>query len=698
MLEAFFEPQSVAVIGASRDTTKLGYGILRNIIESGFQGAIYPINPKANEIMGLQAYPSVLAVPGPIDLAVIVVPEQYVLAVLEECGQKGVKGVIVISAGFREAGLEGLHRERQLSEIASQHGIRVIGPNCLGIIDTITPLNASFAAGMPKRGNIAFMSQSGALCTAILDWALAEGIGFSRFVSLGNKADVEETDLLRVWGDDPHTRVIIAYIEGINDGQEFLETARQVTRKRPVIAIKSGTTQAGARAVSSHTGSLAGSERAYQAAFQQAGILRAQSILDLFDWATAFASQPLIKGGRLAVVTNAGGPGILATDAIERAGLQLASLAPETIQRLRARLPEAAAVLNPVDVLGDAGHEVYSFALETVLQDPNVDGVIAILAPQVMTPIVEMGQVVGEVASRYDKPVFGCFMGEAKMRAGAQALWERGVPNYGFPERAVAAMKAMVTYRNRLNRRPLDVQPLQVDRNRVAQVLDQARAEGRVSLGEAEAREVLLAYGFTLPRSELARNADEAVAHAEAIGYPVAMKIASPDILHKSDIGGVKLNLGDATAVRDAFDLMTLRAARFMPEAEIWGVLVQEMVRPGRELIVGMSRDPQFGPLVACGLGGIYVEVLRDVAFRLAPLDARDAREMLEELRSYQLLRGVRGERPADLDAIVDAILRVSQLVTDFPEIVELDVNPLVVHEKGAVAIDVRLALKGPGG
>ncbi len=698
MLEAFFEPKSVAVIGASRNPTKLGYGILKNILESGFQGAIYPVNPKADEILDLPAYASVLDVPDPIDLAVIVVPDRFVLDVMEECGKKGVKGVIIISAGFREAGLEGVHRERRLSEIARQYGIRVIGPNCLGVIDTITPINASFAPGMPRRGDIAFMSQSGALCTAVLDWSVAEGIGFSRFVSLGNKADVEETDLLRAWGDDPHTKVIIAYIEGINDGREFLETARQVTRKRPVIAIKSGTTQAGSRAVSSHTSSLAGSERAYQAAFHQAGILRAQSILDLFDWATAFASQPLIKGDRLAIVTNAGGPGILATDAIERAGLHLASLTSETTARLRSRLAEAAAVLNPVDVLGDAGPEEYGFALETVLQDPNVDGVIAILAPQVLTPVVEMGRVVSEVARRHDKPVFGCFMGEARMRAGVEELWKWGVPNYGFPERAVAAMKAMVSYRQRVNRPPLEVTRFEVDRERVAQVLDRAKAEGRVALGEAEAREVALAYGLTMPRSALARSAEEAVAHAQAIGYPVAMKIASPDILHKSDIGGVKLNLMDATEVRDAFDLMTLRAARYMPEAEIWGVLVQEMVQPGRELIVGMSRDPQFGPLVACGLGGIYVEVLKDVAFRLAPLDARDAREMLEELRSYQLLRGVRGERPSDLEAVVDAILRVSQLVTDFPGIVELDVNPLVVHERGAVAIDVRLALKGTGG
>jgi acetyltransferase len=694
MLDAFFNPRSVALVGASRDETKLGFAILRNVVESGYRGAVYPINPKADEVLGLKCYPSVLDVPDPIDLAVIVIPDRLVLPALQDCGQKGIPGVIIISAGFREAGLEGVHRERQVTELARKFGMRVVGPNCLGIIDTVIPLNASFAAGMPETGDIAFMSQSGALCTAILDWSLAEGIGFSRFVSLGNKADVEETDLLKAWSDDDATRVIIAYIEGINDGQEFVETARRVTRQKPVIAIKSGTTQAGARAVSSHTGSLAGSERAYDAAFRQSGVLRARSLLDLFDWATAFAWQPLPRGNRLAVVTNAGGPGILASDQIERLGLQLAGLGQETVEKLRHRLPAAANVLNPIDVLGDAGKEVYAFALETALQDPNVDGVIAILAPQVYTPIEETGQVVGQVAARYDKPVVGCFMGEARMRAGIDALKAHRVPNYSFPERAVAVLRAMADHRDWLARPALEVEPFDVNRERVTELFQKVRAEGRVSLGEAEARQVIDAYGFRLPRSELARTPDEAVALAESISYPVALKLASPDILHKSDIGGVKLRLADATAVRDAFDLIVFRATRFMPEADIWGCLVQEMVAPGREMIVGMSRDPQFGPLVVCGMGGIYVEVLKDVAFRLAPLSRQDAREMLTELRSYQLLRGVRGERPADLEAIADAVVRVAQLVTDFPEIVELDINPLVVHEKGAVAIDVRLVLR----
>lgn len=693
MLDAFFCPNAVAVIGASRNEAKLGYGILKNIMDSGYPGTIYPINPKADEILGLRCYPSVLAVPGAIALAVVVVPERFVLDVLEECGQKGVEGIIIISAGFREAGLEGVRRERQLTAIAHQVGMRLIGPNCLGVIDTHCPLNASFAAGMPHRGEIAFMSQSGALCTAILDWALAEGIGFSRFVSLGNKADVEETDLLQAWQGDPHSRAIIAYIEGIADGQRFMEVARQVTRGTPVIAIKSGTTEAGAKAVSSHTGSLAGSERAYEAAFKQSGILRADSLENLFDWAMAFSYQPLIRGDRLAVVSNAGGPGIMATDALARAGLRLASLRRETAERLQAQMPDAANVLNPIDVRGDADVDDYAFALETVLQDENVDGVIAILAPQVMTRIVETAEVVVAVAARHDKPVFGCFMGEAQMQAGARFLMEHRVPNYPFPGRAAGAAAAMWRYRQWLEGPPLEVETFPVEREKVREVFDRARTEGRVALGEAEARAAIQAYGLSVPRSELARTADEAVALAGEIGYPVALKIASPEILHKTDIGGVKLNLDGAEAVRDAFDLMIYRASRYMPEAEVWGALVQEMVPPGREVIVGMSRDPQFGPLLMFGMGGIYVEVLKDVSFRLAPVSRREARSMTEEIRSYHLLRGVRGEKPSDLEAIIETILRVSQLVTDFPEIVEMDINPLMVHEKGAVAIDVRLAL-----
>jgi len=695
MLEAFFNPRSVAVIGASRSKEKLGHGVLANLIEYGYPGQIYPINPKADEILGLKCYPSVLDVPGPIDLAIVVIPAQFVAAVLEECGQKGVKGVVIISAGFREAGREGVKRERKIVDIAKRYKMRLVGPNCLGIIDTVCPLNASFAAGMPPKGTIAFMSQSGALCTAILDWALAAGIGFSHFVSLGNKADVAEVDLLEAWENDPHSNVILTYIEGLPAGRKFMEVARRVTRRIPVIAVKAGTTSAGSRAVSSHTGSLAGSERAYEAAFRQSGVLRAESIQHLFDYSLAFAYQPVLRGKRIAIVTNAGGPGVMATDALEREGLSLASLSRDTIEFLRTHLPPAANIYNPVDVLGDALADRYGLALEAVLKDKNVDGVIVILTPQVMTKIEETARLVGEIAARYDKPVLGCFMGEAKVSAGIKILNEHKIPNYPFPERAVGAMRAMMDYRRWLERPPLKVEEFEVDREKVKEIFAQVRAEGRVTIGDAEAREIMQAYGIPIPQSKLARTPEEAVEIAEEIGYPVVMKVASPDILHKTDIGGVKLNIASATDVRDAFDLLVYRATRFMPDAEIWGCLVQEMVKEAKEVIVGMNCDPQFGPLVMFGLGGIYVEALRDVSFRVAPFSRQEAEEMIREIRSYELLKGVRGERPADIAAIVDCLLRVSQLATDFPEIVELDINPLMVKEAGggAVAVDMRLVL-----
>ncbi len=695
MLEMLSDPQSVAVIGASRNERKLGYGVLSNIIKYGYQGRIYPVNPKADEILGLKCYPSVLDVPDPIDLAVIVIPRKYVAASLEECGQKGIKGAIIITAGFREVGSEGMKMEQELIAIARRYGMRLVGPNCLGIIDTVAKLNASFAAGMPHPGSIAFMSQSGALCTAVLDMSLGQQVGFSRFVSLGNKADLNEIDFIEAWRDDPHSKVIMAYLEGITDGTRFIRVAREVTKHKPIIAIKSGTTSAGSRAVSSHTGTLAGSERAYEAAFNQTGIIRANSVQDLFDYSIAFARQPPLSSNRIAIVTNAGGPGIMATDACERAGLQLASLKRKTLDALREALPPEASILNPVDVLGDALSDRYGRALEVVLNDANVGGVITIIAPQVMTNAVEIAKVIGELSTRYDKPILSCFMGEPTVAAGIQVLHEYRVPNYPVPERAVAAMAAMMRYSQWLETPPLEIERFDFDVETIQKVFAQVRAEGRLTIGDAEAREVMKACGIPVPASALASSPDEAVAYAEEMGYPVVMKIASPDILHKTDIGGVKLNIRDATAVRDTFDLLVYRATRYMPDAQIWGCQIQQMVQGKHEVIIGMNCDPQFGPLVMFGLGGIYVEALRDVTFRIAPFSRREAEEMITEIRAYSLLRGARGEPPADTAAIVDALLRVSQLVTEFPEIVEMDINPLIVGEEGqgSVGVDMRLVL-----
>ena len=698
MLKAFFEPDSVAVIGASADPVKLGYSVLQNLVECGFeqQGRVYPINPKADEILGIQAYQNVMDVPGPIELAVIVIPYKFVPGVLRECGNKGIHAAIIITAGFREAGVEGLEREQELLEIARQYNIRLIGPNCLGVIDTFTPLNASFSAGTPPQGPMAFMSQSGALGTAILDWAQAGRLGLSKFVSLGNKADVSEIDLLNAWVGDDETKVILMYAEGLPKGEEFIAAAREVTRNKPVVAIKSGVTQSGSRAVSSHTGSLAGSEQAYQAAFRQAGVIRAESMEEMFDMALALGYQPILHGNRIGIITNAGGPGILATDALERIGMNLSRLESTTKQELMDFLPAAASVANPVDVLGDARSDRYRFAIKKVADDPNVDGILVILTPQAMTEVSKTAESICRVAKNSKKPVLACFMGEATVNEGIDILTKGGVPNYPFPERAALSFKSMWDYWH-IQTRPLsEYKHFDVDNNAVEEVFSTVRTQGRLTIGDAEARAILQAYGLNTPESKVAANPNEAIELANQIGYPVVLKIASPDILHKTDVGGVKVGLRNSEELRDAFELMVYRAERYVPEARVWGCQVQEMAPPGGlEILVGMNRDPQFGPLVTFGLGGIYVEVLKDVTFRIAPFTIRDAELMLKEIRTRALLDGVRGKPPVDKVAIVDTLLRIGQLVQEFPEITELDINPLIVYPEGqgAIAIDMRLVL-----
>ncbi|MBN1137710.1 MAG: acetate--CoA ligase family protein [Anaerolineae bacterium] len=697
MLDMFSSPRAVAVIGASRDPAKLGYNVLHNIVQYGYaqRGAVYPINPNAKEILGLKCYPSVLVVAGAIDLAVIVIPSRHVMNALIECGEKGIKGAVIISAGFREMGQEGWHREREIVSVARRYGMRLIGPNCLGVIDTISGLNASFAVGMPRQGTIALMSQSGALCTSILDMALADGVGFSRFISLGNKADLDEIAFIKEWADDPHTRVIIAYLEGIGDGVEFVRVAGQVSRHKPIIAIKAGTTSAGSRAVSSHTGTLAGLENAYEAAFRQSGVIRARSVQELFDFSIAFARQPLLQNARIAIVTNAGGPGIMATDACELAGLQLAPLEAETTASLRSLLPPAASVLNPVDVLGDAQADRYEQTVSLVLNDPNVGGVIVIVTPQIMTQVEATARVVGQLSKERKKPILGCFMGREAVAQGVQILNEHAVPNYPVPERAVASMAAMMAYRRWRLRPAAQLETFAVDQDRVRHALQRVRDEGRVMMGDAEAWEILEAYGIATPKTRLARSPDQAVRLAQEIGFPVAVKIVSPDILHKTEVGGVQLNVATDKDVRKAYDLMVYRAGQYVPGAEIWGCLVQEMIVGGKEVIVGMHRDPHFGPLMMFGLGGVYVEALRDVAFRLVPFDRRDAREMIGEIRAASVFRGVRGENASDVEALSEALLRLSQLAVDFPEILEFDINPVTVFEDGhgIVGIDPRLVL-----
>jgi acetyltransferase len=694
-LQRFFSPASVAVIGASSKPGKVGYNLLHNLISAGFQGPIYPVNPHAPEILGLRCHATVTDIGESVDLAVVVVPAAAVLEVMEACADKGIGAAIVISAGFKESGAEGVERERQLAELGRRRGVRVVGPNCLGIIDTSSGLNASFAPGFPRRGGIALMSQSGALATAVIDWSLQQQIGFSKFVSFGNGVDVGVVDLLRAWEEDAETKVIVAYVEGLPNGPEFMEVARRVSARKPVIIVKSGSTQAGARAVSSHTGSLAGSEQAYQAAFLQCGVVRARSVEELFDLAVAFAYQGPPEGPRVAIITNAGGPGIMATDALERAGLQLAGVSPTTVETLRAKLPAASSFYDPVDVLGDADAERYNFAAGVVLEDAGVDAVLALLTPQAVTQPAETAEGLGELAGGTSKPVLACFMGGAAMTQAVEILGKHQVPNYPYPERAVQTLKEMLGY-HQWRQEPADeIVSFPADLGAVRGTFARVRQERRVNLAEAEAKEVLGAYGFRVPAGKLARTPEEAAAFAEEIGFPVVMKIASPDILHKSDIGGVRLGIADRQQAMDMFELMMLRARRFMPRADLRGVMVQETAPGGREVTLGSSRDPQFGPLVMFGLGGIYVEVLRDVSFRIAPFGRRHASRMIEEIRAAALLRGVRGEPPSDVAAIAECLLRVSQMVTDFPEIVELDINPLKVGEPGAgaVAVDARITI-----
>ncbi len=695
-LEKLFTPQSIAVIGASHKKGKIGHDVLFNLIRCGYKGKIYPINPKSQKIMGLRAYPSVLDIKDGIDLAVFAIPAPAVLPVLNECGKKGIKAAIVITAGFKETGPEGKKIETELSELAKNFGIRVLGPNCLGFISTAVSLNASFAAVAPLPGDIAFFSQSGALCASILDWAVKEKIGFSKFISLGNKADISETTLLAALGDDPDTKVILGYIEDVKDGKEFMRVAREVTSKKPVVICKAGGTKAGARAASSHTGSLAGSEIAFDAAFAQTGIIRASTIEDLFQFAVAFSYQKLPKGDSLAIITNAGGPGIIAVDAVERSQFgKVAQLSKETTDYLRSSLPRGAALNNPVDVMGDADDIRYKTAINSVLKDSNVDGLIVILTPQSNSKIKETASCLAEMPRQ--KPVFTSFIGGKLVEKGLKVLNENKIPNYLFPERAVSAFDVMVKYRKILELPKEEVKVFPVDKQKVRKIIDEAIRSGQKEIPEYLARDIIESYGFRLPKSILAKDAQEASQAAEKIGYPVVIKIASPDILHKSDIGGVKIGLQDARQVEDAFNEMIQKAKDAVPNANILGVLIQEMITGGKEVILGMSKDPQFGSMLMFGLGGVYVEVLKDVSFRIAPITSREADEMIEGIRSIALLKGARGEKPANLESVKEGLLRLSQLVTDFPMIKELDINPLKVFsvDKGnSIAIDARISIE----
>jgi acetyltransferase len=686
-LDPFFNPHGIAVIGASRDPHKLGHGVVRNLVEYHYRGAIYPVNPVAGEILGRTCYPSVAEVPDPVDLAVVVVPAAVVADVMEEVGERGIRHAIVVSGGFAETGPKGQAREDALARAARKHGIRIIGPNCIGTIDTHRSVNTTFVVGMPQVGDIGFVSQSGAMCAGVIDWARGAGVGFSRIVSLGNQVDVNETEMLAAMAADSQTGVITAYIEGVAEGRAFIQTAEETSRRKPVVVLKVGRGASGARAVASHTGALAGSAEAYAAAFQRSGVLAAKSMEELFDWARALAWQPLPEGNRVAILTNAGGPAVLAVDAVEEVGLQMAPLTDKTREYLRLRLPAAASVANPIDVLAGSGPGTYAVALDALLSDPSVDALIVIAVPNDWFLPASLAEVICEVAAVHQKPVMASIMGMASVEQALTILHQRHVPNFAFPERAPSALAAMLA-----RQRWLDT-PAEPP----AQFSDVDGSSAREALSRGDLAGLLAAYGISLPSTRLATSADQAARLADEIGYPVALKLVSPDITHKSDVGGVALNLVNGDAVRAAYERIVASTHAARPDAMIEGVLVQKMLTGGQEIIVGVRHDPQFGPLALVGQGGVDVELLRDVATGIAPLSRSQAERMLDATRAGTRLRGWRNAPPSDREAVLDALLRLSQAACDFPQIAELEINPLYVlpRGQGAFAVDVRGSLDG---
>ena len=692
-LDSLFAPRGVAVIGASRDTTKLGYGVARNLVNSGYRGAIRLINPHAREILGQPCYPSIVDAPDPVDLVVIIVPAAAVPGTLEMCGRRGVKAAIVVSGGFGETDEAGRQLERDSVEVARQWGIRLIGPNCIGVIDTHVPLNTTFIKSVPQPGDIAFVSQSGAICQAVIDWGTGMGFGFSRLASLGNEADVSETEVIGALADDPHTRVVTMYLEGVKDGREFLEVVGRAAQRKAIVALKVGRTEAGRRAVSSHTGALAGQEAAYNAAFERCGVLRANYTEELFDWARALAWCPTLHGPNVAVLTNAGGPGILATDALESAGLRLATLSDETRIALRTFTLPHASLNNPVDLLASGNPADYASALKALLADPGVDAAIVISVPPPIEDPAPVAEAIAAAAQGAPKPVIVAVMGEATVAGALQALRAAHIPDVRFPERAASALATLLKHAQWKARPPAEPVVFDdVQREQAAALLAQASTDW---IGGTQAASILQTYGIHAPCEALAKSVDEAVEWAERFGYPVVLKVASADIPHKSDIGGVALDVGDAGSVRLAFERIIDNARRAQPAARIEGATMQQMVRHGQEVIVGVVRDEQFGPLAMFGAGGVEVEGRRDVAFGLAPLSRGEAEAMIDSTFAGRRLRGFRNIPPVDREAALHALLRLAQFAADFRQVAEVEVNPLRIQPegRGAVALDVRMRI-----
>jgi 4-hydroxybutyrate---CoA ligase (ADP-forming) len=694
----FLYPQSIAIIGAS-DKAGVGNAIFSNIV-NGYKGTIYPINPASSTVFGIKAYRSVLDVSEDIDLAVVATPNRIVPAVMEDIGKKKIKGAIIVTAGFKEVDEQGARLEKDIGSLAKRYGTRIIGPNCLGIMSLSENniMNLTFLKITPKYGGIALLSQSGAICAATVEDAIAQGIGFSKVISMGNKVDMDENDILELLADDIETKVIVMYLEDIHDGRRFMDIAKRITmeNKKPIIVLKAGRTPEGAKAAISHTGALMGSDEIYDALFLQSGVIRVDSMQDLFELSTAFSKQPTPpEQGGVVIVSNAGGPAIISTDACSKYGLKMADLTSsrEAIAKV---IPPHGSARNPVDIVGDADFTRFERVLVEVISNPSVGSIVTMCTPSATLDYDDLARTIVKTSKGSGKTMLAALMGLAEGNKNKEILSEGGIPHFMYAESAIQTLEAMYRFRDWVKRPAGRLNVFNADKNKVRALFDNVRKSGRKNLVEEEGYEVLGAYGFTTPKTVLANSAEQCVYASNRIGYPVVMKIASQDIIHKSEAGGVKVGLANDEQVRTAFEVILQNAKTYNPDANIKGVLVQEMVRFGKETILGAKRDPIFGPLVMFGLGGIYVEVLRDVAFRLAPIDEHEANRMVHSIKTLKLLKGVRGEKPSDLGALVDSLLRLSQLVTEFPEIEEFDINPLLVLQEGSGVrtVDVRISLK----
>ncbi len=696
-LNKIFKPESVAVIGASDTPGKVGYIIVSNMISGGYKGKIYPVNPKGGEIQGLKAYKNIKDIPEKVDLVIMSIPAAFVNESVKDCGEAGVENMVVISAGFKEVGEEGAKLEEELTALGKQYGINIIGPNSLGTTDSHTPLNSSFSQMMPPAGNIAFISQSGAMMVAILDWSITSGIGFSKVISLGNKAGVTEIELMKYLADDPETAVIICYLESISDDDNFVNALRETATKKPIIVLKSGSSSAGAEAASSHTGALAGSDIAFDTAFRQSGILRVETMADLFDLGLAFSKAPLPTGPNVAIITNAGGGGVVTVDAMEKAGLELVKFDDETKARLRDCIPDEGSVNNPIDVLGDAPVARYKESLDIVLEDPQVDSLIIMVCPTASADPDGIAEVILEAEKKFEKPILVVNMGGPSFENANKMLRENNVPTYVFPETAVKALEAMTRYARLENREYKDcVTNIKgTDPDAVSKIFEKVKADGRDTLLGSEAYAVAEAYGIEAAPIKLATSATEAGKLAEEMGFPVVLKIASDKILHKSDIGGVKVGIETKEEAEATYDEIIANAKKAHPDIVPDGVEVQKMMPTGQEVLVGMIKDKQFGPMIAFGMGGIYVNLIEDVAFNLAKgLTCQEIDEQIDKTKVSTLLNGYRGDAPCDIDAVKEAIKRIAKLTLDFPEISELDINPIFVYEDGSSALDVKIKLE----